>query len=136
MLNIIIDLVNVVNIIDHLDLLLFVLRHEGAHIFYVEHGSKSGQEVEDTIKDYGIKIGGRHVAAGYIWFAVGKRQARWAEYLMMIDGVALLGSCVDRRNIQWAARRQGRMPRKWKDKKGTARKNKGALEKIVENLLV
>lgn len=83
----------------------FALRRSGGH---------SLAEVEALLKRYGIPIFGRTYDAKAIYFHVKKRQARWAEYIMLQAGVELLNPPFDSRHVRGVVRHaRGPMPTSW-----------------------
>lgn len=80
----------------------------------VRTGAYSLNEVEALLWRYGIAIFGRTHDARCMYFRVKKRQARWAEYLMLQQGVELANPTFDPRNTGYAGgHAPGWMPRPW-----------------------
>jgi len=93
------------------------LGHQFA-VLYPEHGGKhSRQEIELLLKHYGITVYGRTHDSKHMYFRVKKRQARWAEYLMLHAGIALTGATFDHHNPGYVAGHEpGWMPSAWIDR--------------------
>jgi len=81
-------------------------------------GRYSLHEVEALLKRYGIPIFGRTHDAKALYFHVKKRQARWAEYILLHAGVELLNPPLDPRHDEYVARHApGYMPTPWEQAK-------------------
>lgn len=81
-------------------------------------------EVEKILRRYGIPVFGRTYDAGHMYFSVKKRQASWAEYIMLNAGVELDNPTFDRRNPSYVGRHgPGWMPTPWaeQERKPTAK---------------
>ncbi len=77
-------------------------------------GNHTLNEVEALLARYGIPIFGRTHDARCMYFHVKKRQARWAEYLLLQAGVQLESPTFDSRNAAYPARHApGWMPKPW-----------------------
>ncbi len=63
----------------------------------------SGSEIEQLLARHGVRVWGRGFADDQICFRVKKRQARWAEYLLLRRGVAVTSN-FDARNWHYAQR--------------------------------
>ena len=61
----------------------------------------SGVEIEALLMRHGVQIWGRGFFENQIFFRVKKRQARWAEYLLLRAGVPVTGVLVEPRNAEW-----------------------------------
>ncbi len=73
--------------------------------------------VRRLLGKYGIAAFGRTYDAKYFYFSVKKRQARWAEYVMLNAGVELANPTFDRRNPGYVGRHgPGWMPTPWAEK--------------------
>lgn len=71
-------------------------------------------EIEDLLKRYGVDVYGRTHDSQNMYFLVKRRQARWAEYLMLHAGVELRNPIFDQRNAGYAASHAtGWMPKPW-----------------------
>ena len=80
-------------------------------------GNHNLVEVEKLLRRYGIPVFGRTYDAGHMYFSVKKRQARWAEYIMLNAGVELANPTFDRRNPGYVGRHgPGWMPTPWSEK--------------------
>lgn len=87
----------------------FAMRRDGRH---------SLNEVEALLKRYGIPIFGRTHDAHCLYFHVKKRQARWAEYILLHAGVELVNPVFDPRNPGYVTRHApGFMPTPWRETK-------------------
>jgi hypothetical protein len=86
----------------------FALPRSGAH---------SLNEVEALLKKYGIAVFGRTHDARCMYFHVKRRQARWAEYLLVQAGVQLESATFDSRNAGYPGRHApGWMPPAWSER--------------------
>jgi hypothetical protein len=107
------------NLIDRAEGLLSGIRYgDLGHQFAIPRADKGGPftlaEIEDLLARYGVAVYGRTHDANRMYFHVKKRQARWAEYLMLHAGVELCNATVDERNPGYAAsHKPGWMPRPW-----------------------
>lgn len=76
-----------------------------SHKFSINrNGGRSGQQVEDMLKRYGITMWGRGFTSDTLTFRVKREQAKWAEYLMHQAGVGVVGAPVDARNAGYPQR--------------------------------
>ncbi|MBI1298275.1 hypothetical protein GC175_25355 [bacterium] len=111
------------NIIDHLEGVLSGIRHRDlGRQFAIPRIDKGGplslNEVEEMLNRYGIVIYGRTHDAQHMYFHVKKRQAAWAEYLLLHAGAELVGPLVDPRNAGYVNRHApGWMPTPWLEAK-------------------
>ena len=64
----------------------------------------TGAEIESLLFRHGVRIWGRGFVDDEIYFRVKKRQARWAEYLLLRRGVPVTNSAFDPRNRKYAER--------------------------------
>jgi hypothetical protein len=109
------------NLIDHTEWLISGLRYgDLGHQFAIPRADKGGaynlNQVEEILKTYGVDVYGRSHDSKNMYFHVKKRQARWAEYLMLHAGVELCNATVDERNPGYAAsHKPGWMPRPWSE---------------------
>ena len=79
-------------------------------------GDHSLNEVEAQLRKYGITVFGRTHDGSYMHFHVKRRQARWAEYIMLHAGVELVGPLFDSRNVVYKDRHPpGWMPVPWSE---------------------
>ncbi len=53
----------------------------------------SGQDVEDVLQHYGVKVYGRRLGGKTASVSVTAKQKVWAEYLLQRAGVPLSGNC-------------------------------------------
>lgn len=86
--------------------------------FSIQRGDKGGNhsltEARDILKGYGISTFWFGFDSQTMYFRVKKRQARWAEYVLLHAGVELLNPAFDHRNAGYAASHApGWMPRPW-----------------------
>lgn len=80
-------------------------------------GKHSLPNVQRTLKKYGVATYGCTHDANNMYFSVKKRQARWAEYILLHAGVELTSPTFDRRNPAYVARHEpGYMPTPWSDR--------------------
>jgi hypothetical protein len=67
--------------------------------FYVDLDSGwTGARCEKLLKSKGVKVYGRCIANGDVFFQVPKKQAEWAEYLLLKAGVPLKYHLFSERN--------------------------------------
>ncbi|MDE3088496.1 MAG: hypothetical protein KGJ80_03815 [Chloroflexota bacterium] len=64
----------------------------------------NGFEVEALLMRHGVRIWGRGFIGEQIFFRVKKRQAGWAEYLLLRRGVPVTSGPFDPRNADYAER--------------------------------
>lgn len=64
----------------------------------------SGVEIEALLMRHGVRIWGRGFVDNQIFFRVKKRQARWAEYLLLRRGIPVTSRPFDSRNLKYAER--------------------------------
>ncbi len=88
--------------------------------FAIPRADKDGEytlvEVEQLLGKYGIAVYGRTHDSCNMYFHVKKRQARWAEYILLHAGVELRNPTFDRRNPGYVAQHEpGWMPTAWAD---------------------
>ena len=77
-------------------------------------GKYSPRQVDDLLRKYGIPTFGSLHDSRCFYFSVKKRQARWAEYIMLNAGVELANPTFDRRNPGYVGRHgPGWMPTPW-----------------------
>lgn len=77
-------------------------------------GKHSMPEIKGILRNYGVATFWYGFSGGNIRFRVKKRQARWAEYVLLHAGVELLNPAFDHRNASYAAKHApGWMPRPW-----------------------
>lgn len=79
-----------------------------------KNNSHTIHEIENILGTYGIPIFGRTFDAEHIYFRVKRRQASWAEYLLLHAGVELQNQPIDRRNYGYVGSHEpGWMPTPW-----------------------
>jgi len=77
-------------------------------------GKFSQNEMREILDKYGVATYGRRFDSQNMYIRVKKRQARWAEYVLLHAGVELLNPAFDHRNAGYAASHApGWMPRPW-----------------------
>jgi len=70
--------------------------------FYVPLDSSwSGAQIEKMLKRHGVKIWARMIHGGDLFFRVHKKQAEWAEYVLLRAGVPLKYRLYSQRNLQY-----------------------------------
>lgn len=65
--------------------------------------SWSGLEIERLLRRHGVKVWNRGAMADSLYFCIKRRQARWAEYLLLRAGVPVISAPVDPRNRVYTA---------------------------------
>ena len=71
--------------------------------FYLDLDSGwTGARCEKLLKSKGVKVYGRCIANGDAFFQVPKKQAEWAEYLLLKAGVPLKYHLFSERNRKYA----------------------------------
>ena len=65
----------------------------------------SGYNIEQFLRQYGVKIWGRNFSADYLFFRVKLQQANWTEYLLWQCGVPVCGRPFNPRNQLYATHR-------------------------------
>jgi hypothetical protein len=66
------------------------------------HADWDGEQIEDLLRDYGVHIWGRGFTSNDYTFFVKERQARWAEYVLLCQGIPITGRLYDPRNREYA----------------------------------
>jgi len=69
------------------------------------HAGWSGDQIEDLLFHFGVRIWGRGFSKNDYSFYVKERQARWAEYVLLCQGVPVTSRLYDPRNCEYAKRR-------------------------------
>ncbi len=64
----------------------------------------SGIDAEHLLARHGVRVWGRWFIDDNLLFCVKKRQARWAEYLLLRRGIPVTSGPFDPRNLQYAER--------------------------------
>lgn len=90
------------------------------HRFAMPRIDKGGRydlrQVETLLNRYGVAVFCRTYDANNRYFRVKKRQARWAEYILLHAGVELRGPLYDPRNAHYVAQHPpGWMPQPWSE---------------------
>lgn len=77
--------------------------HGVGHTFYVDldSGGWTGARCERLLKAKGMKVYGRCIAKGDAFFQVPKKQAEYAEYLLLSAGVPLKYHLFSERNRKY-----------------------------------
>lgn len=91
---------------------------DSGHQFTIPRIDKGGRyslrEVEALLNRYGIAVYWRTYDGKHRYFRVKKRQAVWAEYLMLHAGVELQGPLLAPKNAHYVAEHPaGWMPKPW-----------------------
>lgn len=77
----------------------------------------TGAGIERFLAKYGVVIWGRRVTSGHLHFSVKHRQANWAEYLLLRQGIPLAGRTFNDRNPGYGeAHAPGDAPPAWADR--------------------
>lgn len=77
----------------------------------------NGAEVERFLRHYGVAVWDRGFDANDLHFSVKKRQANWAEYLLLRRGVPLSGPLFNAQNAVYGAHHApGDRPPAWEDR--------------------
>ncbi len=66
--------------------------------------SWSGRAIEQLLQRHGVKVWDRGFLDEELYFRVKRRQATWAEYLLLRAGVPVTSPPIDPRNGAWTAR--------------------------------
>jgi hypothetical protein len=70
--------------------------------FYLDLDSEwAGAQCEELLRSKGVKVYGRCIANGDAFFQVPKKQAEWAEYLLLKAGVSLKYHLFSERNRKY-----------------------------------
>jgi len=107
------------NYIDRIEGLMKAAKyHDSGYRFAIPRPDKGGKhslcQVEELLTTYGIAVFCRTFDADNHYFRVKNRQAEWAEYLMLLQGVELQGLLLNEQNADHAANAPvGWMPRPW-----------------------
>lgn len=64
----------------------------------------SGQQIEDMLRQRGVKIWGRGFTHDTLTFRVNIKQANWAEYLLHQNAIPVLSRSLNPMNSQYAKR--------------------------------
>ena len=92
----------------------------------------TGAQIEALLRKYGVVVWGRRITGEHVIFSVKRRQANWAEYLLMRRGIPVDGTPFNRRNPvygQWHA--PGDSPPAWADQPA---RDKHWAERLIELL--
>ncbi len=124
------DLLDAFNWIDRAEGALMSLRHAGrsrrarqrgeagSWTFQISRmGGWSGADIERFLNHYGIIIWGRRVTRQHLVFTVKRRQANWAEYLLLRRGIAVSTQPFNSQNVAYGvAHAPGDAPPAWADR--------------------
>lgn len=113
------------NLIDRVEgLLSGVAYRDMGHQFAIGRADKGAEhclaDVERILHKYHIAVYGRTHDSQHMYFHVKKRQAAWAEYLLLNAGVELHSAPVDTRNAGYAATNTAKgkaMPAPWDERR-------------------
>ena len=90
----------------------------------------SGGEIERFLNHYGIIVWGRRVTGSHRIVTVKRRQAVWAEYLLLRRGISLSEPFCNPANVRYAQQHApGDQPPAWADRDG---KGKPGIEKLLD----
>jgi hypothetical protein len=124
------DLLDAFNWIDRAQGVLMSLRHArprrrarqrgeaGSWTFQIPRTAGwSGADIERFLNRYGIIVWGRRVTSQYLIFTVKRRQANWAEYLLLRRGIPVATQPYNSLNTAYgAAHAPGDAPPAWADR--------------------
>ena len=97
-------------------------------------GSHRMSDAIQILKGYGVDTFWFGFDSQNMYFRVKKRQARWAEYVLLHAGVELLNPAFDHRNAGYAASHApGWMPRPWSAGRPTEAEMNSDSEKTKES---
>ncbi len=68
------------------------------------HTGWSGDQIQDLLAHYGVRVWGRGFTTKDYFFSVKERQARWAEYVLLCQGIPVTSRLYDPRNREYAER--------------------------------
>jgi len=68
------------------------------------YSSWSGHAIEQLLQRHGVKIWDRGFLGENLYFRVKRRQAVWAEYLLLRAGVPVVSTLIDPRNREYTER--------------------------------
>jgi hypothetical protein len=77
-------------------------------VYVSRESSWSGLEIERLLRRHGVKVWNRGIMGNELYFCIKRRQARWAEYLLLRAGVPVTSALTDPRNRDYA---EGYAPR-------------------------
>lgn len=111
------DLLDAFNWIDKIEgAITRLVWRDAGHQMRVPHDcGHTGQELEDVLARYGVAVAGRRANSTHLIFYVKRRQARWAEHVLLRAGVTPDSAQVDASNAGAYQRHNGTMPRPWSD---------------------
>ncbi|MEZ4674342.1 MAG: hypothetical protein R2932_08880 [Caldilineaceae bacterium] len=97
-----------------------IIYQDSGHRFAIPRVDKGGKynlrQIENLLTRYGVAVYSRTYDAKCRYFRVKKRQARWAEYVMLHAGVELLGPLFDEQNPHYVSQHPpGWMPQPWSE---------------------
>lgn len=92
----------------------------------------TGGDVERLLNHYAIPIWCRRVTGQHFILSVPRRQANWAEYLILRRGMQLEGTLFNSNNLRYAMKyAPGDQPPAWADRETTER---GIVERLSDML--
>ncbi len=107
-------MVLMIDLLNPLDGLVGELFHGPLHrIYFSRDGGFHGGDVEEILRRYGIRVWGRQVVGDNFGLLVKRRQAKWAEHVLLKAGVPIASALVDERNRKYANRPCTKMPKAW-----------------------
>lgn len=71
-------------------------------IYVSRHSPWRGIDIERLLRRHGVKVWDRGIAGDDLYFCVKRRQACWAEYLLLRAGVPVTSVLIDPRNRRYA----------------------------------
>lgn len=110
------------NLLDVLEGVLHGIRYgDFGYQFIIPRADKDGaftlNEARTLLKEYGVDTFWFGFDATNMYFRVKKRQARWAEYILLHAGVELRNPTFDQRNPGYVAKHSpGWMPTPWSER--------------------
>lgn len=122
------DIVDLIARLDGFERLGAVLRMGmPSHRFAVDRNAGfSGQQIEQMLKSYGIKIWDRGFTHDTLKFRVKRKQAGWAEYLLFRSGIPVRSKLFYQRNATYQPVRSQRARR------GQKRQKRGVFAEMAE----
>jgi len=113
----ILDILDGFNVICRLDGLAGRVRKGGGRHFEIDRRcGMTGAEIERYLRRYAVRVFGRGFGDGTLYFSVGPKQARWAEYLLHRHGLPVVSASMDPQQAARAQalhRRGAPLPRPW-----------------------
>jgi hypothetical protein len=105
--------------IDRVQGLLSAVRYGGGtHTFRIkQNDANCGADYEAMLKRRGVAVFGRRFTSKLIIFSVKRRQARWAEHILVRAGAPIVSKQVDASNTGASERHGGTLPVPWSEAK-------------------